>query len=241
MGHYQHQNTPLAQLPQLFHQVPANIVQPAQAKGLDHQAPVTGLHHIIQHAGLGAGHQFEQKDPAVHRCPQDIGPVNVLGAQEMHAFAVDHPAQAPVYAVKGVEAGGTGFDRPGTQNQLAVKAHISAGHPLHGRLNGAGEVRLRVGEGSAQGQLAPGENHWLAFAQEHKAQRSGSVSHGIRAVGDDHAVTVRKGLIHRPGQLRPLFGLNIAGVHGEHVPADQFRLPRHGDATQQLLPAERGH
>ena len=55
-----------AKLLELLHQIAPNVVQPAQPKGLDHQPAITVRQHVVQHAGLGAGNQLQQKHPTVH-------------------------------------------------------------------------------------------------------------------------------------------------------------------------------
>ena len=131
----------------------------------------------------------------------------------MHALAVDHAAETAVHAVKRVKAGRARLDRPRAQDQLAVEADIRPRHALHGRLNGAGKIAFCVGQGRSQRKLTAGENHGLFLPQQHKAQRCGGITHGVRAVRDHHAVAVLKGLVDGTGQLRPFLGLDITGIH----------------------------
>ena len=127
-----------------------------------------------------------------------------------------------------------GLHRPSAQNQLPVKAHVSAWNPLSCCLNSAGQIGFRIRKRGTHGQLTAGENHRFFLPQQHIAEGSGGVAHGIRAVGYHHAIAVLHGLIAGVGKLCPFLRLNVAGIHGEHVPTDNLRIAADVDLPQQF-------
>lgn len=127
------------------------------------------------------------------------------------------------------------FDGARAKNQLAVEADVCSGDALTSGFDGAGEVDFGIGEGRAEGQLAAGQDDGLHLPKEHIGQRGGGVAHRIRAVGNDNAVAVLHGAVNGVGKLRPLFRLNVAGIHREHVHRQERHAVAAGDAFLPVL------
>ena len=131
------------------------------------------------------------------------------------------------------------FDGARAKNQLAVEADVCPGDALTSGFDGAGEVDFGIGERRAEGQLAAGQDDGLGLPKEHVGQRGGGVAHRIRAVGNDNAVAGLHGAVNGVGKLRPLFRLNVAGIHREHVHRQERHAVAAGDAFRQFFGMER--
>ena len=131
------------------------------------------------------------------------------------------------------------FDGARAKNQLAVEADVCPGNALTSGFDSAGEVDFGIGEGCAEGQLAAGQDDGLRLTQQHVGQRGGGVAHRIRAVGNDDAVAGLHGAVNGVGKLRPLFRLNVAGIHREHVHRQERHAVAASDALRQFIGMER--
>ena len=138
-------------------------------------------------------------------------------AVELEAVGQDLAFVGGVDAFKGVEAHGPDLDRPAAADDFVVEGHADAGDPLLDGGKGRGQVAGGVGEGGADGQLGAGEDHGLFQVLEHEGQHGGGVGHGVRAVGDDHAVVVREGFVDAAGDELPLLSLDVGAVQVQDV------------------------
>ena len=145
-----------------------------------------------------------------------------------------------VDAGEGVHGGGVRLDAANARNQPVAKAHVHARHARLRRRKGAQKVEPRVGQGMVQRQLRAGEDDGLALARQHERQRRRRVGHGVRAVGDDHAVAGFERLVRRTGQRAPFLRLHVAGIEGEHVPRAHGLRRRGAEPAQQVRRAQRG-
>ena len=101
------------------------------------------------------------------------------------------------------------------------------------------KVAARVGLLIIDGFLGAGEYDGLGAVLNEIGQRTGSVSHGIRAMGDDKAVVAEVVFLHAVGDGQPVFRRHVGGVDIEQLQRiDMAQAGQRRHAGENILGAK---
>ena len=116
----------------------------------------------------------------------------------------------------------------------------------HGK--GGTQIVRSVGDHRGQRQLRAGEHHRNVDIRQHKGQSGGSISHGVGAVGDHHAVAAVPQLIDHLGDLLPFLRTDVGGIQTHHIlhsdvviSSQLLQLPFHHTAAMGFQTVTAGH
>ena len=194
-------------------------VDPAEAEGLNDDAPVAhGCQHL-KNRRVQAGGQLQQKYIVADFRAQGRFPPGTRQHTGIHHQppVADLSRVAGVDAFKGGKAGGPDLHRPAAQHDLSVKGQKHAGMARRRHGKGGAQIVRPIGEHIRQGQLGAGEYHGQVDIRQHERHGGSGVGHGIRAVGHHDAVIAATLFENPPGNELPFLRADVGGIQTHHV------------------------